>query len=47
LVNQELLRQNEDLVVENRILKAHSPRNLLLLDGELSTPAEIGQAFGA
>jgi putative transposase len=46
LVNQELLLQNEYLAAENRILKAHSPRNLQLSDGERSTLAEIGNRLG-
>jgi hypothetical protein len=46
LVNQELLLQNEYLAAENRILKAHSPRNLRLSDGEWSTLAEIGKRLG-
>src|SRR5580692_8721145 len=46
LVNQELLLQNEYLAAENRILKAHSPRNLRLSDGERSTLAEIGKRLG-
>ena len=47
LVNQELLLQNEYLAAENRILKAHSSRNLRLSDGERSTLAEIGKRLGA
>jgi putative transposase len=43
LVSQELLLRNEYLAAENRILKAHSPRNLRLSDGERSTLAEIGK----
>jgi putative transposase len=46
LVYQELLLQNEYLAAENRILKAHSPRNLWLSDGERSTLAEIGKRLG-
>jgi putative transposase len=46
LVNQELLLQNEYLAAENSILKAHSPRNLRLSDGERSTLAEIGKRLG-
>jgi putative transposase len=46
MVNQELLLQNEYLAAENRILKAHSPRNSPLSDGERSTLAEIGKRFG-
>ena len=47
LVNQELLLQNECLAAENRILKAHSPQNLRLSDGERSTLAEIGKRLGS
>src|ERR1700683_2826377 len=43
LVNQELLLQNEYLAAENRILKAHSPRNLT---GERSTLTESGKRLG-
>ena len=43
VTNQKLLLQNEYLAAENRILKAHSPRNLRLSDGERSTLAEIGK----
>jgi hypothetical protein len=46
LVNRELLLQNEYLAAENRILKAHSPRNLRLSDGERLTLAEIGKRLG-
>ena len=47
LVNQELLLQNEYLAAENRILKAHSPRNLRLSDGERSTLGESASVWGA
>ena len=46
LVDQELLLQNEYLAAENRILKAHSPRNLRLSDGERPMLAEIGKRLG-
>ena len=37
LVNQELLLQNEYLVAENRILRAHLPSRLRLSDPQRST----------
>ena len=43
LVNQELLLNNEYLVAENRILRAHLPTRLRLSDPERSTLAEIGK----
>jgi putative transposase len=46
LVNQELLLQNEYLVAENRILKAHLPDRLRLSDPERCTLAEIGKRLG-
>ncbi len=46
LVNQELLLQNEYLAAENRILRAHLPARLRLLDSERSTLAEIGKRLG-
>jgi hypothetical protein len=46
LVNQELLLQNEYLVAENRILRAHLPARLRLLDPERRTLAEIGRRLG-
>jgi putative transposase len=46
LVNQELRLQNEYLAAENRILKAHAPRNLRLTEGERCTLAEIGKRLG-
>src|SRR5215471_1750032 len=45
-VNQELLLQNEYLVAENRILRAHMPKRLRLSDPERSTLAEIGKRLG-
>jgi len=46
LVNQELLLQNEYLVAENRILRAHLPTRLRLSNSERSTLAEIGKRLG-
>ncbi len=46
LVNQQLLLQNEYLVAENRILRAHLPSRLRLPDPERSTLAEIGKRLG-
>src|SRR4030095_8549289 len=46
LVNQELLLQNEYLVAENRILRAHVSSRLRLLVCERETLAEIGKRLG-
>src|SRR5215831_16314874 len=46
LVNQQLLLQNEYLVAENRILKAHLPLGWRLSNGERATLAEIGRRLG-
>ena len=46
LINQELLRRNEYLAAENRILRAHLPARLRLTDPERSTLAEIGKRLG-
>ena len=46
LVNQRLLLQNEYLLAENRILRAHLPQRLRLTDPERSTLAEIGKRLG-
>src|SRR6516165_517216 len=46
LVNQELLKRNEYLAAENRILKAHLPSRLRLSDAERSTLAEIARRLG-
>ena len=46
LVNQKLLLQNEYLIAENRILRAHLPARIRLSDPERSTLAEIGQRLG-
>ncbi|MFL6417284.1 MAG: hypothetical protein ACJ74Y_16630 [Bryobacteraceae bacterium] len=39
MVNQQLLLQNEYLVAENRILRAHLPRRLRLTDPQRATLA--------
>lgn len=46
MVNQQLLLQNEYLVAENRILRAHLPIRLRLTDPQRSTLAEIGKRLG-
>jgi putative transposase len=46
MVNQQLLLQNEYLVAENRILRAHLPTRLRLNDPQRSTLAEIGKRLG-
>jgi transposase InsO family protein len=46
LVNQKLLLQNEYLIAENRILRAHLPQRLRLTDPQRSTLAEIGKRLG-
>src|ERR1700730_3498730 len=46
LVNQKLLLQNEYLIAENRILRAHLPIRMRLSDPERSTLAEIGKRLG-
>src|SRR5215471_9076405 len=46
LVNQELLLQNEYLVAENRILKAHLQPRYRLTDSERATLAEIAKRLG-
>jgi hypothetical protein len=46
LVNQELLLQNEYLVAENHILKAHLGPGFRLTDSERTTLAEIGKRLG-
>jgi transposase InsO family protein len=46
LVNQELLLQNEYLVAENRILKAHLQPRYRLTDSERATLAEIAKRVG-
>ena len=45
-VDEELLRRNEYLVAENRILRAQMPGRLKLTDGERRTLAQIGKQFG-
>ena len=47
LVNQKLLLQNEYLIAENRILRAHLPARMRLSDPERSTLAEIGKRLVA
>src|ERR1019366_2137626 len=46
LVNQQLVRQNEYLAAENRILRSHLPAHLRLYDPERFTLAEIGRRLG-
>jgi len=46
LVNQQLLLQNEYLIAENRILRAHLPTRLRLSDPQRATLAEIGKRLG-
>jgi putative transposase len=46
IVNQQLLLQNEYLLAENRILRAHLPNRLLLTDPERSTLAVLGRRLG-
>src|ERR1700733_9398797 len=46
LVNQQLLLQNEYLITENRILRAHLPTRLRLSDPQRATLAEIGKRLG-
>ena len=43
MVNQQLLLQNEYLLAENRILRAHLPSRLLLTDPVRSTLAVLGK----
>jgi putative transposase len=45
-VDQELLRRNEYLAVENRILKAQLQGRLKLSDAERATLGEIGHQLG-
>ena len=45
-VDDELLRRNEYLVAENRILRAHIPGRVRLTDGERWTLAQIGKQLG-
>jgi len=45
-VNQQLLLQNEYLLAENRILRAHLPNRLRLTDPERSTLAVLGKRLG-
>src|SRR5450755_3583513 len=46
MVNQRLLLQNEYLIAENRILRAHLPTRIKLSDEQRSTLAEIGKRIG-
>src|SRR5205807_6476118 len=46
MVNRQLLLQNEYLLAENRILRAHLPSRLLLTDPERSTLAVMGKRLG-
>jgi len=46
MVNQRLLLQNEYLLAENIILRAHLPSRLLLSDPERSTLAVVGKRLG-
>ena len=45
-VDEELLRRNEYLVAENRILRTHSQGRVNLTDGERRTLAQIGKRLG-
>ena len=45
-VDEELLRRNEYLVAENRILRAQIPGRLKLTDGDRRTLARIGKQLG-
>ncbi len=45
-VDEELLRRNEYLVAENRILRTQIPGRVKLGDGERRTLAEIGKRLG-
>jgi hypothetical protein len=46
MLNQQLLLQNEYLLAENRIFRAHLPSRLLLTDPERATLAVIGKRLG-
>src|SRR5438445_13144619 len=46
LVYQKLVLQNEYLIAENRILRAHLPARMRLSDPERSNLAEIGKRLG-
>ena len=45
MVDQQLLLQNEYLLAENRIVRAHLPNRLLLTDPERSTLAVLGKVL--
>ena len=46
IVNQRLLLQNEYLIAENRILRAHLPARIKLTYDQRSTLADIGKRIG-
>src|SRR4051794_1140797 len=46
MLNQQLLPQNDYLLAENRILRAHLPSRLLLIDPERSTLAVMEKRPG-
>src|SRR5436305_10898003 len=46
MVNQQLLRQTEYLIAENRILRSHLPARLRLTDPQRATLATIGKRLG-
>ena len=46
LVNQELLRRNEDLIAENRILRSKLPNRLPLSDPDRAVLGEIAKRLG-
>ena len=46
MVNQQLLLQNEYLLAENRILRAHLPTRVLLTDPQRTTLAVLGKRLG-
>src|SRR5262249_51884477 len=45
-VDEELLRRNEYLVTENRLLRKQIPGRVRLSDGERKTLAELGKQLG-
>ena len=45
-LDEELLRRNEYLVAENRILRTHMQGRVNLTDGERRSVAEIGKRLG-
>ena len=46
MVNQQLLRLNEYLIAENRILRSHLLARLRLTDPQRATLATIGERLG-